>query len=205
MRKYLQDLVTEAAYYLEILLSTILTLALIFFSYSLITDLSGFLNQQPDIDAMFQLFLARSMTIAVGVELIKMLSKPSPSTVIEVLLFALTRQLIVEHASMLNFLIGIVAVALLFAIRRYLFIQFDNSTSVIVRGSLKLKMVNIIAHVNIKGDKEESLRTFITRKLNEEDRTISVGSVLYLTNVALRIEKMHGDLITRVEVIRGIY
>lgn len=205
MRKYLQDIETEVSHYLEMVLSFILMVAMVFFAFSLISELLGFLSSKIDNDRLFEVVLSRAMSLAVGVELIKMLSKPSPGTVIEVLLFALTRQLIVDHPSMSDFLLGIIAVAVLFAIRRYLFIQFDNATRMIIRANHKIKMVNVMARINIQAEKDDTLKTYMTRKLNEDNKTISVGSIVYLKNVALRVEKMHGDDISRVEVIRGVY
>lgn len=205
MRKYLQDIETEVSHYLEMVLSFILMVAMVFFTFSLISELPGFLSSKIDNDRLFEEVLSRAMSLAVGVELIKMLSKPSPGTVIEVLLFALTRQLIVDHPSMSDFLLGIIAVAVLFAIRRYLFIQFDNATRMIIRANHKIKMVNVMARINIQAEKDDTLKTYMTRKLNEDNKTISVGSIVYLKNVALRVEKMHGDDISRVEVIRGVY
>lgn len=205
MRKYLQDIETEVSHYLEMVLSFILMVAMVFFAFSLISELPGFFSSKIDNDRLFEVVLSRAMSLAVGVELIKMLSKPSPGTVIEVLLFALTRQLIVDHPSMSDFLLGIIAVAVLFAIRRYLFIQFDNATRMIIRANHKIKMVNVMARINIQAEKDDTLKTYMTRKLNEDNKTISVGSIVYLKNVALRVEKMHGDEISRVEVIRGVY
>lgn len=204
MRKYLQELVTEISHYLEILLSLILTIAMIFFAISLVANLPGFLISDVNNNRLFENILGRALTLAVGVELIKMLSKPSPGTVIEVLLFALTRQMIVDHPKMFDFLLGIIAVAILFAIRRYLFVKFDESTSVMIRGSQTLKMTKIIAHVSIDGPKEEKLRDYMTKHLQEENHSISVGAVLNLGSFALRIDKMRGGLITRVEVIRDL-
>ncbi|MCK1168413.1 hypothetical protein MXZ18_01825 [Streptococcus uberis] len=205
MRKYLQDIETEVSHYLEMVLSFILMVAMVFFAFSLISELPGFFSSKIDNDRLFEVVLSRAMSLAVGVELIKMLSKPSPGTVIEVLLFALTRQLIVDHPNMSDFLLGIIAVAVLFAIRRYLFIQFDNATRMIIRANHKIKMVNVMARINIQAEKDDTLKTYMTRKLNEDNKTISVGSIVYLKNVALRVEKMHGDDISRVEVIRGVY
>lgn len=205
MRKFLQDTVTELSYYLEIILSVILAFALLFFSLSLIKDLSGFLSLESSDEVLLQRFLGKAMTLAVGVELIKMFSKPSPNTVIEVLLFALARQLVLDHANILDFLIGILAVAILFAVRKYLFTQFDATNNIIMRASQKVKIANVIARVNIQANKSETLRDFITRKLSEEDKIVAVGACVYLKNDALRIDKMHGDTITRVEIIKGFY
>ncbi|VTS23836.1 membrane protein [Streptococcus porcinus] len=202
MRKYLQEFEKEVSDYLEMILSFILMLAMVFFAFSLLKDMTGFMSSSVDDLELFDLVLARAMALAVGIELIKMISNPSPQTVIEVLLFALTRQIIVDHPSMLNFLYGIIAVAVLFAIRRYLFVRMDNAAHMIVRGSYKLKMINILARTNIPGEKEDTLCSFMSRKLEADDKTISVGAIVYLDNLALRVDKMHGNTISRVEIIK---
>ena len=51
-----------------------------------------------------------------------MLAKHTPGSAIEVLLFAIARQMVVEHTSPLENLIGIVTIALIFAIRKFLFV-----------------------------------------------------------------------------------
>lgn len=204
MRKFLQEIVTEIAYYLEILLSLILAAALVFFTVSLAQNLAGIVVATGDAETLFTDFLARAMTLAVGIELIKMFSKPSPNTVIEVLLFAIARQLVVNHPTVMEFLIGIVSVAILFAVRKYLFTQFDASNSIVVRASQKVKIANVLARVAIPGEKHETMREFMLRRLEEEDKTVAIGACLYFKNFALRIDNMHGDLITRVEIIRSL-
>jgi hypothetical protein len=69
--------------------------------------------------------LDKAIALAIGAELIKMLCKHTPETIIEVLAFALARQLIVGHASALENLITVAAIAILFAIRRFLLNRHD--------------------------------------------------------------------------------
>ncbi|MBR0359919.1 MAG: hypothetical protein IIX21_02270, partial [Clostridia bacterium] len=58
-------------------------------------------------------------------EFIKMLCKHTTETIIEVLAFALARQLIVGHASVWENLVTVVAIAILFGIRRFLLKPHD--------------------------------------------------------------------------------
>lgn len=204
MRKYLQDTMSEIAYYLEVIISAILAVALLGLSFWLCYDLVMDFPQANN-EAFLQLFLNRIMTLAVGVEFIKMLCKQSPSTVIEVLLVAIARQLIVEHASSLDYLIGMLSVAILFAVRKYLFTTFDDSNTIIMRASQTVRMANIIAKVKIPYEKNETLRDFIVNQLRADEKTIAIGACVYLNHVALRIDNMKGDLVTRVEIIKSIY
>lgn len=68
-------------------------------------------------------YLKYLFDILIGIELLKVLCRKDLDSMVEVLLFAVTRYLIISHLSILENLIGIVAIAVLFAIRKYLFIS----------------------------------------------------------------------------------
>lgn len=67
--------------------------------------------------------LGTVLTIVVGVEFVKMLVLHSPQSVVEVLLYAVARQVIMSHDSAINNFIGVAAVGLIFVIRKYLYIH----------------------------------------------------------------------------------
>ena len=66
------------------------------------------------------------MTFAIGVEFVKMLCRHSAQTVVEVLMFATARQMVVEHMKPSQTLIGVIAIAILFAIRKFLMTEDDD-------------------------------------------------------------------------------
>ena len=67
-------------------------------------------------------FLAEALLLVIGVELVVMLSLHIPGVLLEVLLYAIARKLILlpKTAGMLDLLLGVIAIAILFAIRKYL-------------------------------------------------------------------------------------
>ncbi|MCU6761203.1 Predicted membrane protein [uncultured Roseburia sp.] len=65
----------------------------------------------------FSDFLGKTLALVVGVEFIKMLCEHSADSVIEVLLVAISRQMVVEHLDSMQTLIGVIAVFILFAAR----------------------------------------------------------------------------------------
>jgi len=71
----------------------------------------------------FEQILSMTLTLVIGVEFTKMLFKHTPESVIDVLLFAIARQVVMYHDKTMDLLFGIVAIAGLFAIKRYLFIR----------------------------------------------------------------------------------
>lgn len=204
MRKYVQGVMGEVAAYLEVILSIILGIVLLILTYFVVADLSNLFSSSKTVDDFLHVFLNRMISLAVGVEVIKMLCRQSPSTVIEVLLVGLSRQLIVDHPSTLEFFLGILAVGSLFAIRKYLFTPFDEANNIVVRASQKVKLVNVIARVKIPAKDNETLREFMVRELTKEGKTVAIGACIYLKTIALRIDHMHEDVVTRVEIIKGI-
>lgn len=75
-----------------------------------------------------QAYLTTAMTIIIGVEFVKMIFSYNINTVIEVLMLAVARQMVVTHTSPVENLITIVSVTLLFAIRKFLYVpQLDQN------------------------------------------------------------------------------
>lgn len=68
-------------------------------------------------------FLSRILTFAVGVEFVRMLCKHTADTIVDVLLFATARQMVVEHLDPMQTLLCVLAIGGLFAIRKYLLLS----------------------------------------------------------------------------------
>jgi len=124
MRKKLQDKMFEASYIFELLISLLVGVAILVFSVHMVIDLINVSVSAGGVDALVGV-LDDAITLAIGAELIKMLCKHTPETVIEVLAFALARQLIVGHAGAVQNIITVLAIAVLFAIRRFLLKSHD--------------------------------------------------------------------------------
>ncbi len=54
--------------------------------------------------------------------MIKMLAKHTPGSAIEVLLFAMARQLVIGHMTPVENLLGVIAIGIIFIIRKFLFV-----------------------------------------------------------------------------------
>lgn len=65
-------------------------------------------------------FLHNILTIVVGLEFVRMLVDMTPANTIEVLIVAISRQVIVNHDNPVSNLISVVCIAGLFATRRFL-------------------------------------------------------------------------------------
>lgn len=126
MKNKVQKKLYQYTVYFEMFIGFIIVIAILITMFSLIMGLKEmFLNPMEE-DALNK-FLGVAFNIIIGLEFLKMLCNSNLSTVVEVLLFALARQLIVEHTTVFENLIGVVSIAILFLIRKYLFIpQLDE-------------------------------------------------------------------------------
>lgn len=68
-------------------------------------------------------FLQYAINMLIAVEMIHVICKPSLDSVVEVLIIAVTREVIINHFSTLETLIAILSLAVLFLIRKFLFIK----------------------------------------------------------------------------------
>ena len=106
---------------LEILVSFLVIVAILF-SFATIFHQLGILSSDPSNADGLRDFLSTAFTVVIGIEFLKMLSRHNLSSVVEVLLFAISRQMIIEHTTPMENLLMVAAIAALFLIRKFLFI-----------------------------------------------------------------------------------
>ena len=65
-------------------------------------------------------FMGTILTLVVGIEFVRMLILHTPQSVIEVLLYAVARPVVISHEQAIDHLIGVLAIAVIFVIQKYL-------------------------------------------------------------------------------------
>ena len=202
MRLYATIFIKRFAVILEFFISIMLAIGILFlclrmaFSLTSIPNLDVWPNYNDLLDTCFNLII--------GVELIRMMYQHTPDTVFEVLLFAIARHIIIDNTSIWSSLVGVCAIAVLFATRKYLFCEFDITDEFIFRATTKVNAVNKILHVSLPHEPGETLLELITTKFEEFETETGVGACVYIGDVGLRVAKMHAGKISRIEVIHAI-
>lgn len=204
MIKLLKNSILKIVDVLEMIIGALLVISIAILMVFLAKDLQVvFLSGSQE--ETFNIFLASAFNLVIGIEFIKMLCKHSPGTVVEVLLFAIARQLIIEHTNTLENLVGILSIAILFAIRKYLFYSFDEVEKTIYRSNERIKRINILEHIDIPGEKADTLEDVVLREIEERKLEFGTGTCIYYAGFALKIAKVNDEnKITRVEVIKSI-
>ena len=203
MKEYMTLFLKRLTNLLEYVIALLLAAGIFIMTVRLILtfgNLSDF-NKYPNYDDL----LTTCFNLAIGIEMVRMLYFHSPQTMYEVLLFAIARQIIIDHSSPVNSLVGVVSIAILFATRKFLFVAFDESEKILFRATQRVQRVNRLIHLNIPYEDNETLVDVILKKLQEEETEIGVGACIDYPDCALRIAKITDGKITRIEVIRSIH
>ena len=119
-RTALRNYIIQASTLLEITLSGLVLIGLLFSIVPLLKWMPGLLFDGNDVEV--SIFLQRALDIVIGIEFIKMLAKHSPGSSLEVLLYAIARHLVVGHDSALENLLSVGAIALIFIVRKFFFV-----------------------------------------------------------------------------------
>lgn len=127
MKTQLEKLITKISSSLELAFAVIILLVVVISFLTLLKDII-FYSEKWLWGNEFEDLLSRILELIIGLEFIKMLTRHTPESVVEVLLFATARQLIISHSNSLEILIGILSVLSIFIIRKFLFIHTDKSS-----------------------------------------------------------------------------
>ena len=118
---YYLDLIANT---FELLIAFILLVVIAIKVVEVIFSLAG--NELVIIALEFERVLSIMLALVIGVEFTKMLFKHTPESVIEVLLFAIARQVVMYHEQTIEMLIGTLAIAGIFAIKKFLISSKDE-------------------------------------------------------------------------------
>ncbi|WP_195999505.1 hypothetical protein [Clostridium sp. 1001271B_151109_B4] len=204
MKKFIKEQVLKAVDTLETIIGVLLAICIGISVIYLIFDITSVFSFRNNLEA-FNDYLSIAFNFVIGIEFIKMLCKHTPETVIEVLLFAIARQLIVEHMTIFQNLIGVLAIAALFATRKYLFYNFDEVDKTIYRSSERVKRINFLERIDIPHEnKEDTLEDIVLKEIEARKLELGTGVCIYYPGFALRVAKITNNVVTRVEVIRSM-
>ncbi|NCB62653.1 MAG: transporter [Clostridia bacterium] len=125
------SIIYRIAQLLEIVVSALVIVAIVISLYTIFLEL-GVLVGDPSNTEGLRAFLSTAFIVVIGIEFLKMLARHNMSSAVEVLLFAIARQMVIEHTTAVENLIMVLAIAILFATRKFLFIPgLDDKQSML--------------------------------------------------------------------------
>ncbi len=126
MKGRFENKLFELARYFELVVSVAVIIVIVVEFFRLIA------NSLPQMFGAYEegfitTFLAQALNLVVGIEFVKMLVRHSTNTITEVLLFATAREMVVYHLQLTDTLLGVISIAILFIVRKFLLLEaVDN-------------------------------------------------------------------------------
>jgi uncharacterized membrane protein (DUF373 family) len=205
MKGKVSEKMVKSVFILEAVLALFIVIGVIIGS----TDLFKYFKiifETPPLETfpVLQTFLGHTLTLVIGLELVIMLVRHTPSSVIEVLLYAIARKMIIEAKTMLDILLGILAIAGLFAINKVFtpgksFV--DEGT--VVNSAMLVRDVNELVNVNIPETLGNTIGGVVARLCRERGEKPEVGKTFRVADAKISIYSMEDDLIEKLIVIKN--
>lgn len=111
---------------LEIILAVTIMIGFAVSFAPLILEIPRLASLETDTEA-FTVFLEHAFNLVVGIEFIKMLTKHTPGSVLEVVMFTIARHLVLDHGTALEGLFSVATIGLIFLIRRFTYVHSFTS------------------------------------------------------------------------------
>lgn len=194
------------ASYTEILLAFVVIIGILLLCIRVLVQLKGFIISTFAGGAVpsFAEFLSTVFELVIGIEFVKMLAKHTPGSAIEVLLYTIARALIMDHSSMQSSLLGVVAIAILFAVRKYFndpeVHNHETGGDYIVNGGISIKEVNKRLDADFDESYGHTVAGYLFNYLQAIGKTPSVGCEAQIGEYMFQVYDMEGELIRYIRI-----
>lgn len=125
MKSKAKKLLDRFSIILEYFIAAVLCVGLLYFTFELCASVLHLPNHNTY--SSFDDLLHGAFTLVIGVEIIRMLCEHSTEIVFEVLTFAIARQIVISHSHAIDNVYGMIALALVFAVRKYVYSDTLNT------------------------------------------------------------------------------
>jgi uncharacterized membrane protein (DUF373 family) len=194
----------------ETLLAIFILITVIVSSYDLLRIFYTILTT-PDPNKSYDFFhelLSHALLLVIGLELAIMLVKHTPGSVIEVILFAVARKMLIYYTSAYETAIGVLSIAGLFAIRKFLFVsRIENveecaenwMDECIIDGKTPITTANNLIGLQLPEETAASIGEIIVKLAAGEE--IKPGSIFQVSNTKLEILEVKNGFPEKIKVL----
>lgn len=125
MTERIQKVINRICEVLEYIIAAIVVLALVISAISYLPVIKDLFIKTGNSEE-FLIFLEQIFNYVVGIEFIKLLCKPNTENTFEVLIFLVSRHMIIGNTSALDMFLSVASIAILCVIRRLLNTKFRH-------------------------------------------------------------------------------
>ena len=146
-------------------------------------------------------YIEEVLNLAIGIEFAKMLFHHTPETILEVLMFAISRHMIAEHPTPLGTCLGVASIAGFFAIKKFLVSDFKSHGYVLCSGHTTVRALRLRYGISLSLDGSKLLGDVLRENLVQQNLPVEPGASVTMGNAVFLIDKMQDGEIRKVEII----
>lgn len=205
-KNYLEEKFEKLTYVLEMVIAVLVSIGIIIGLVDLIRFFPAILTaNRTDSYAIFQEFLGYSLVLIVGVELMLMIIKHSTREVLNLILFVIARKMLIYSQSMLDLVLGTLAIVLVFIIIKYL-VPADKGEDIIQRrrivypASAKVKDILKKTGFDIPADKDITVGDLVCSLADEACLPVEEGAKFDTGDIKIEVSKANDGIIEEVKI-----
>lgn len=196
-------LINRVVYVLEIILSLLLVIGIIISIPDLVKYFVSILNSPKGISySLYQEFLSHVLLLVIGLEFTLMMIAHADSSVIYLMVMVIARKMLIYGDTTIDLLIGVVAIFILFVIKKYFMAQpIDSTVSVgIFSASTDVTNINERFHYHIDSLGFQSLGGLVYYLLDQQGLTAEVGMLVDDKEYMYQIDSVKNGIIQEISV-----
>lgn len=154
--------------------------------------------------SVFKQFLAHTLLIVIGIELMLMLISHSTSSMLELVLFVIARKMLIYGETMLDLVLGTLAIAILYVIIKFLlpkedFVSRDQDKGIYSASTTVNKIIKDTGY-DVPTDKGKTLGGLASLLAEENCVPVEEGAEFICDNLKLKILKATDGVIEKVSI-----
>jgi len=206
VRNRIKALLSGTATVIELLVAVMIILTVLLASISMAFDLFeyglGVFSDDAG-ESIFSEIFEMAIHIVIGIEMVKMIVKHTPASVLEVLLFVIAKRVVAEsNFRSIDILICVVAIAVVFAIKKFL--HFDNvlyRDGYVYSADSKVSEIETLLRINLPNGIGETIGEIVSGEFARLEKPVAVGEVLNFCDAVFRVHSVEDGQPKKIEII----
>lgn len=146
-------------------------------------------------------FLSMALLLVIGVELVLMILSHSTASVLDLVLFAIARKMLVYSDTMVEIFIATAAIAIVFAVKKYLVSsKYMLREGRVLSAATPIKSLNFNSNTDIPEELASTVGGLLCRLSEDEHRPIEVGAIYSIGDLKFKILSIKDGVIQDVQI-----
>lgn len=154
---------------------------------------------------LFQNFLSHVLLLVIAVEFVVLMVAHSDTNIVHLIMLVIARKMLIYSGSMKDLLVAVIAIAILFIVRKFLLVSHTGESSFfeeddVYTASMPIELLNKKYGFAINGGQSHTLGGYIYRLVEEQGGVFEPGEIIYDKNYIYHLDKVTSGLIETVTI-----